>query len=348
MNAALLKEVRGFVESTSVDKVFILADSNVEKVEKELILSLCDELRAKVFVIEAGEESKSFSTLESILKFLTEERATRRSLLICIGGGMTTDIGGFAAAIFKRGIRHINIATTLLAAVDAAVGGKTGIDFLGFKNEIGAFHNPIVSLFDAESFSTLPDMEMLSGFGEVIKTALISSAEMTRYVYSLNPSEASVEELNKICAFCRDEKLRIVEEDPTEKGLRKVLNMGHTAGHAIETLSYERGNGMAHGASIAHGNLVALILSNILLGLDSGDVSAYARWLRKYYPDSAITCKDYDALWEIARHDKKNGGDSQQLSYTLVCPVGSPHYDVKVSREQLFEALDIYQELLGR
>lgn len=348
MNAALLKEVKDCVESASVDKTFILADSNVKNIEKELVRSLCRELGAKLFVIKAGEESKSFPTLESILKFLTVERATRRSLLICIGGGMTTDIGGFAAAVFKRGIRHINIATTLLAAVDAAVGGKTGIDFLGFKNEIGAFHMPLISLFDAESFSTLPDMELLSGFGEVIKTALISSAEMTRFVYSLNPLEADVEELNKICTFCRDEKLNIVAEDPSEKGLRKVLNMGHTAGHAFETLSYEKGCGSAHGVAIAHGNLVALILSNILLGLESADVSAYARWLRKYYPDSAITCKDYDALWEIARHDKKNGGDSKMLSYTLVSPIGTPHYDVKVSKEQFFEALDIYQELLGR
>lgn len=377
MNCELLNELRQGVEDCKPDKIFILTDSNVAHIEKDLIDAILAEYPAEssggsLIVTPAGEEHKSFQALISILEALSTGGATRRSLLICIGGGMTTDIGGFAAAILKRGIAHINIATTLLAAVDAAVGGKTGIDFNGLKNEIGAFHMPRLSLFDAESFSSLPDMEILSGFGEVIKTALISSAEMTRKIYAIDPLEADSRTLHEICAFCRDEKLRIVAEDPCEKGLRKVLNMGHTAGHAMEILSMRKvGNavandtaigddpgmakliakdmahGMAHGVAIAHGNLVALILSNMLLDLPSAEVSDYARWLRRYYPDSGITCRDYDALWEIAIHDKKNRGDGR-LMFTLVSPIGTPHYDIPVDRTQFEEALDIYQELLGR
>lgn len=347
MNSRVINEIKTGIEEVAPDKVFILSDSNVALIEQSLIEELTRRFNARVIVTPAGEENKSFPALEKILATLSAEGATRKSLLICIGGGMTTDIGGFAAAIFKRGIAHINVATTLLAAVDAAVGGKTGIDFASLKNEIGAFHLPRLSLFDAESFSSLPDVELLSGFGEVIKTTLISSPEMTRKIYSINPLDADLELLNEICAFCRDEKMRIVEEDPKEKGLRKVLNMGHTAGHAIEALSYEKNHPLAHGVAIAHGNLVALILSNIIKDLPANEVTDYARWLRKYYPDSGITCKDYNKLWKIAEHDKKNRGDGL-LMFTLVHPLGAPLYDIPVTRPQFEEALDIYQELLGR
>lgn len=347
MKTNLTEEILKIVEAEAPDRTFVLTDSNVAVIEETLISGLVQRLGAQVIVTPAGEENKSLPALEKILGRLSDSGATRRSMLICVGGGMTTDIGGFAAAVFKRGIRHLNVATTLLAAVDASVGGKTGIDFHGLKNEMGAFHLPVAVIADPESFASLPPAEILSGFGEVIKTALISDAAETRRILATPPLEADARELDRICRFCRDEKMRVVEADPTEKGLRKILNFGHTAGHAIESLLLEKHRPLPHGSAIAHGNLVALILSHMLLDLDKSLVSEYSRWLRKNYPPACFTCADYGRIWQIAVHDKKNTSAST-LAYTLIRRPGEPVFDHPVSRKEFEEALDIYQELQGR
>ncbi|MDE7462529.1 MAG: 3-dehydroquinate synthase [Muribaculaceae bacterium] len=348
-----LSELHGIISSASADRLFLLTDSTIAHLYEDRIQTLSRDLGAALCIIPAGEDNKNLNTLAEVLTFLSDNGATRRSLLICIGGGMATDLGGFAAAIFKRGIRHINIATTILGAVDAAVGGKTAIDFNNLKNEIGAFHLPIATLFDADTFATLPDKEILSGFGEIAKTALLAGRARTMECLAVNQLEASADTMTRICAFCRDYKMDIVEKDPTEKGLRKVLNLGHTAGHAMESYLISKGQDIPHGIAIAHGNLVSLILSNILLGLDSKVVSQYSAWLKEYYPRLDIGCKDYASLWEIALHDKKNNIASS-LSFTLLEPNSpdstdwQPVYDRQVNRQQLEEALDIYRELLGQ
>lgn len=351
MNNRILQEILSVVEQEHPDMVMILSDSNVARIESELIKalkkSLAPDYPAETFNIPAGEDNKNIHTLESILQRMSATAMTRRSMLICIGGGMLTDIGGFAAAVFKRGIRHLNVATTLLGAVDASVGGKTAIDFHGLKNEIGAFHQPVGVLADTESFSSLPPEEILSGFGEVIKTALISDEAMTRRLLNIDPLEANAELLDDICRFCRREKMRVVDEDPTEKGLRKILNFGHTAGHAIESLLIEKGRALPHGSAIAHGNLVALIISHLQEGMDKKWVMEYAGWLRRNYPAAQFTCADYDRIWTIATHDKKNN-KVNLLAYTLLKAPGEPLYDRSVDRDAFFSALDIYQELMGR
>lgn len=344
---SIFQEIREEVERELPDKVILLTDTNVAEVEEALIAALAKEYAAPLVVTPAGEEHKGVEELLHIVEALEDAGATRKSLLMCIGGGMVTDIGGFAAAIFKRGIRHLNVATTILGAVDASVGGKTGIDFSGLKNQLGAFHLPVAVLVDAESFSSLPDSEILSGWGEVIKTALITDEGESRRLLGVNPLEADTAELARVCTFCRDAKMRVTQEDPTEKGLRKILNFGHTAGHAIESLMLEKGNPLPHGSAVAHGILVAMILSNIKKGLASQWVTDYAQWLRKYYPSANFTCRDYPRLLEIAHHDKKNvaGGD---LSFVLLTAPGCPEYDCGVRDDEFSEALDIYQELMGR
>lgn len=347
----LVAETVSVIESVNPDRVMILTDSNVAEIEYSLIESLRARLsptfHTEIYVTAAGEENKTLRALEGILTAMSEIGLTRRSMLICIGGGMVTDIGGLAAALFKRGIRHMNIATTLLGAVDASVGGKTAIDFHGLKNEIGAFHMPVAVLADPESFRSLPASEILSGFGEVIKTALISDEKETRRLLNVDPLEADDEILDEICRFCRIEKMRVVDADPQEKGLRKILNFGHTAGHAIESLLIEKGYPLPHGSAIAHGTLVALILSNMHEGLDKDWVIDYANWLRHGYPAAHFTCADYDRIWAIATHDKKNS-EAGRLAYTLLKAPGRPVYDRPVTRDQFYAALDIYQELLGR
>ena len=341
---AFAEEVRLIADGCGADRIFLVTDSNVEKIEAGLIASICPE---GITVIPAGEANKNLREVERVLRMLSEHGATRRSILICVGGGMVTDLGGFAAAIFKRGIRHINVSTTLLGAVDAAVGGKTGVDFSGLKNEIGAFHLPVAVLADAGSFATLPPAEILSGFGEVVKTAMIASGDMTRSILGAAPLEADRDTLDRICRFCRDEKMRIVEADPTEKGLRKVLNLGHTAGHAMESMMLERGCGVPHGTAVAHGLLVGLILSHMECGLNAAWVSRYAAWLRGNYPLMPFTCADYERLWELARHDKKNVG-ADGLDFVLLSAPGEPHIDINTGRRKFESALDIYQELQGR
>lgn len=350
MSHHIISQLQKTVGAAAPDRIFIVTDSNVAHIEAALIdeLRLWPGMARELIVVPAGEENKTLEEVGRVIAVLSAAGASRRSLLICIGGGMLTDLAGFAAAIFKRGIRHINVTTTLLGAVDASVGGKTGVDFGSLKNEVGAFHMPLEVLADTASFSTLPSGEILSGFGEVIKTALLASEEMTESLLNLDPLEIDSVRMEEICRFCRDEKMRIVTADPTEKGLRKVLNLGHTAGHAMESLLLERGTPVPHGVAIAHGLLVSLILSHDLLGLDSSLVSRYATWLRRHYPALPITCRDYDRLWQLARHDKKNSGATDTLNFVLLSSPGHPTYDHPVGRPDLDAALDLYQELQGR
>lgn len=258
---------------------------------------------------------------------------------------MITDLGGFAAACFKRGISHINVATTLLAAVDAAIGGKTGIDFMGLKNEIGAFKMPAQTTAYIPAFRTLPDRELLSGWAEAVKTAYIDSAEMTAEMLAADPLEIDGNDMERFVTYCRRVKTDIVSQDPTEKGLRKILNFGHTAGHAFETLMLTRDTPVPHGVAVAHGMLIALILSFELAGLDRRHVTQYVAWLREYYPPLGISCKDYDRICELTAHDKKNTG-TQFANFVLLEDIGSPVFDRPVTPDQLKEALDLYGTLI--
>lgn len=345
MNKTLLASIQEKISDISPDRVFLLTDSNVAEIERTLISEL---MPREIIVVPAGEESKSLEEVSRIASRLSAGGATRNSLLVCAGGGMVTDLGGFVAAIFKRGIKHINVSTTLLGAVDASVGGKTGIDFSGLKNELGAFHMPVEVFADVDSFKTLPTEEVLSGFGEVIKTAYLDDAEMAHRLIATDPFALSGAQMEEVCHYCRNVKLRIVEEDPTEKGLRKVLNLGHTAGHAFESLMREKGKPVPHGVAVAHGLLVTLLLSMECCGLRQEEVSRYAGWLRRYYPILSFTCADYDRFWQLARHDKKNSGVSENLNFVLLASVGDPIIDQPIDKRNLENALDLYQELQGR
>lgn len=324
----------------------ILTDQNVASLHPSLISDIAAKYDAKMIVVPAGEASKSLDTLAFVWQKMTEYGATRHTTLYCIGGGMVTDLGGFAAACFKRGIPHVNIATTLLAAVDAAVGGKTGIDFMGLKNELGAFKMPEETTAFIPAFHTLPPLEILSGWAEAVKTAYIDSADMTNRILALDPLDISDTDMEGVVDFCRQTKTRIVSEDPTEKGLRKILNFGHTAGHALETMMMMRGTPVPHGVAVAHGILIALILSYDMIGLPQMHVTRYAAWLKEHYPRIPFSCKDYDEICRIASHDKKNNTAEGEYNFVLLQDIGNPRYDVKVSSAQLRNALDLYQTLI--
>lgn len=339
--AAALDQV---LESRQFSSLFLLTDSNVEKLVLPTLMPWAERRHVKVITIEPGEEHKNLQTLTHIWERLSAEGATRSSILINLGGGVVTDIGGFAAATFKRGIRYINIPTTVLGAVDAAVGGKTAIDFHGLKNEIGAFHQPEAVIISPLPLRTLPPDQTASGFAEIVKTSLISSKEF--YHRCLRADIENPEELFPLIVEAVRFKERITNEDPHEKGLRKILNFGHTAGHSFETWMMRRDTPISHGEAVANGILVALIISHTILGLPSAEIHTYAtNILKRHFRGVPILCKDYPDLLEIMGHDKKNHtlGD---IRFVLLNEIPTPLPDIAVDPKEITAALDIYRALL--
>ena len=323
-------------------KVFILTDENTRYIGEELNV-----FDARIITILQGDEHKTLQSLAQVWEVLSTSGATRGSLLINVGGGMVTDLGGFAAASFKRGISFINVPTTLLGAVDAAVGGKTGVNFMHFKNEIGAFCEAHSVIISTKYFATLPPAEMRSGFAEMLKHGLISSVETYNRLQGFDIVEANLEGLLPLLEENVKVKRDIVAEDPYERGIRRALNLGHTAGHALESLALDRNTPVAHGFAVAHGLLIEMIVSHLKTGFASANLYPMADLLRQaYMPPLAITCDDYPRLLELMSHDKKNM-QANAINFTLLGDIGKPMIDQIVDEETIKVALDLYRDLLG-
>jgi 3-dehydroquinate synthase len=343
--AATLDEI---VADIKPSKVFVLTDTNTSYFVLPVVRDASTALRsATEITIPAGDLNKNLENLALVWRELTLGGASRSSLLINLGGGVVTDLGGFAAATYKRGMACVNVPTTLLAAVDAAVGGKTGINFNGLKNQIGAFRVPDAVLISSIFFKTLPEYEILSGFAEMIKHSLLKSDKEFARVIQFSPQEA-VEKPDEFLEMLRDNvaiKAEVVKKDPTEKGLRKALNLGHTAGHAFEELSLERRNPIAHGFAVAWGLVVDAILSHMLFDMKTDTLHTLARFVKEHYGVYAIDCKDYDRLIELMRQDKKNP-DPEHITFSLLRAPGKLELDAVATPEQITAALDIYRDLM--
>ena len=261
---ALRDELQAFLSALSYDKLFILTDENTYRQCLPLLAGVAALQEAPVIQTAAGDTHKGLEYLAKIWERLSNEGATRHSLLVNLGGGMVTDMGGFAGATFKRGIRTINIPTTLMASVDAAVGGKTGINFNGLKNEIGSFYPPLCVFIDCEFLRTLDRDNILSGYAEMIKHGLISSMENYTSVMLYDIDTMNYSYLNQLVEQSVAVKERIVEEDPKEQGIRKALNFGHTIGHAYESLSFIQERPILHGHAVAAGIVSELYLSHVI------------------------------------------------------------------------------------
>lgn len=325
--------------------VTVVTDSNVDMAVIPLFKGSETLSKANKVVIPPGEDHKNLESVTKIWNALEEKGATRKSIVVNIGGGLVTDIGGFAAATFKRGVRFINVPTTLLGAVDAATGGKTGINFNGLKNEIGAFHLPSEVIISAIPLSTLSHNEKISGYAEMLKTALIADAGLYRSLIDVEDVLSDPHRLEEAMKRCVEIKEDVVAQDPTEKGLRKILNFGHTAGHAFESLAISRHKPLAHGEAVAHGMLVELILSHMLKGFDSMEVHRYAgEILKQVYPRTGVTCEDIPLLIELMAHDKKNA-TAGKPNFTLLLEPGVPEIDCLPAIEDIKAALDIYIDM---
>ena len=262
----LITDIEKTVSGIKHDKLFVLTDEHTANLCFPILEPFAAIKNASRIVIPANDTNKTLENLAHIWKHLTQNGATRHSLLINLGGGMITDIGGFAAATFKRGITYVNIPTTLLGAVDAAVGGKTGINFEGFKNEIGAFYPAECVLISSRFFHTLGREDILSGFSEMLKHALISAEEEWERLLAFDAGNIDYEWLTDAVFRSVSIKEGIVEKDPFESHIRKALNLGHTVGHAFESFALETARPVLHGYAVAWGLIAELYLSHRMCG----------------------------------------------------------------------------------
>lgn len=278
---------------------------------------------------------------------LSNSGATRHSLMINLGGGMVTDLGGFAAATFKRGIPFINIPTTLLSMVDAAVGGKTGINFNGLKNEIGAFAPASEVIIDSEFLKTLDNENIMSGYAEMLKHGLISNQDNWKELIKFDfCNDINYDLLQQMIAKSVAIKEKVVEQDPCEKGIRKSLNLGHTIGHALESFSLQSEHPSLHGYAVAWGLVSELYLSHIKSGFPKDILWKTTTFIKEHYGKLHFSCKDLEKLYEFMTHDKKNES-SDSINFTLLSNIGEININQTVSKEEIFESLDFYCETMG-
>lgn len=328
------------------DKIFVLTDENTAKCCWPVIQSFLCLKRAKLITIPASDTHKDIDSLAQVWTALGQGGATRHSLLINVGGGMTTDLGGFAASTFKRGINFINIPTTLLAMVDASVGGKTGINFNGLKNEIGVFNESKFVILDTCFLKTLDHENLLSGYAEMLKHSLIANekmwAEHVRFDWHGSDLSLLTAHLSPLVRMSVEVKERIVTEDPLEKGIRKALNVGHTVGHAFESFAMKTGRPILHGYAVAYGIICELYLSVTKTGFPVDQMRQTVSFIRGHYGTFDITCDDYDQLIELMTHDKKN--TSGIINFTLLGGIGDIRVNQTATAEEIKEALDFYRE----
>ena len=335
-------ELAQLLHSLSYDGLFLLTDYNTQNACLPLIQSLPEIQTAKKISIPTGDENKHIESLSKVWKFLSDNGANRKSLLINLGGGMLTDLGGFAAATFKRGIRFVNIPTTLLGAVDAAVGGKTGINFNGLKNEIGAFAPAIAVLIDSNFFKTLDTTQLLSGYAEMLKHSLLRSAEQLNELLYFDLGNVDYERLNNLLFESVLIKEQIVKEDPIEQGIRKALNLGHTFGHAFESLAFETNRPIPHGYAVAWGIACELYLSFVKLGFDQTELMKITRFVKEHYGSFHFNCTHYPRIYEWMLHDKKN--ETSAINFTLLKAIGKIEINQTANRQEIEEALDFYRD----
>lgn len=324
------------------DKIFILTDQTTHDMCLPKLQNFLCLKGAQSIVIKAGDTNKTLDSLAEVWTALSQGGATRHSLMINLGGGMVTDLGGFAASTFKRGIDFINIPTTLLAMVDASVGGKTGINFGGLKNEIGVFSDSKFVIINTQFLDTLDHDNICSGYAEMLKHGLISDNKHWAELVGFNLAQPNLAQLQRMVAESIKVKERIVTEDPHEHGIRKALNLGHTVGHALESFAMKHGRPVLHGYAVAYGMVCELYLSARKTGFPTDKMHQTVRFILDHYDCLPYTCDDYPELLELMRHDKKN--TSGIINFTLLGGIGDIRINQTATKEEIEEALDFLRE----
>lgn len=336
-----LQQLDKVLSPLNATSIFVLTDSNTLEHCLPSLANATPDLRDRMEILEVppGEESKCIEVATQLWSSLIELGADRKSVLINLGGGVVTDLGGFVASTFKRGVRFYNVPTSLMAQVDAAIGGKTGIDLGSLKNQVGTFALSEKTLICAEFLETLPRTEFENGFSEVIKHALIVPSGLWPKLQRVEA--ASFENIRTLVKEAADIKIKIADADPTELGERKKLNFGHTVGHAVESICHKSTEPLQHGQAVAIGMLVEVFLSKKLTRLAVDDAKMIEQLLLKHYANSLRKGFSEKQVWEIMQHDKKN--ELGKVNCTLLNAIGSSQTDCEISKEDFTEAWEQYE-----
>ena len=317
-------------------KTFVITDQNIEPLFLKRIMKSLPIPNAFIVMVP-GEKEKNIESVSKIWTAMHEAQCDRKSLVINIGGGVVCDMGGFAASTYMRGVDFIHIPTTLLAQVDASIGGKTGIDFSGVKNLIGTFNQPVGVIIDTQTLATLPKREFLSGFAEIIKHGLIKSEEYFELVTAKYPSKFTQSEMIDIVAKSIEIKAAIVQSDETESNVRKLLNFGHTIGHAIEALGLESSTPLLHGEAISIGMLVEARISHLANLLSISDLEKIEEALTTAELPVSSTGINIDKVLKKIKSDKKN--EKGKVNLTLLRGIGDALYNQNVPEITIINAL---------
>ena len=335
--APLTESLPAFLDAHDFSDIAVLADNHTFRFCYPELKPLLP--KHTLIRIKSGEEQKHIATCELIWDALTRANFDRHALVLNLGGGVIGDMGGFCAATYKRGISFVQLPTTLLAQVDASVGGKLGIDFRGFKNHIGVFQQPNAVLIDPHFLTTLPERELRSGFAEVIKHCLIADATMWDEIRRRDLAE---QDWTALITHSVAVKQRVVEQDPTEKGLRKILNFGHTLGHAVETyfLNLPRKR-LLHGEAIAVGMIAEAFIAFEKKKIDQQLLNATEEYLFSVYGNVKLSDEDIEPILSLTVQDKKNRGN--QVRMALLDGPGSCTFDIPVTTAEMRRGLDFYR-----
>ncbi|MDG1761468.1 MAG: 3-dehydroquinate synthase [Flavobacteriaceae bacterium] len=334
------ESLNALLKNKQYSKLFVLVDTNTHEHCLSVFLEQLERVAIEIIEIEAGEEHKHLDTCMGVWEALSELGADRKSLLMNLGGGVVTDLGGFVACTFKRGIDYVNIPTTLLSMVDASVGGKTGVDLGNLKNQIGVISEPQMVLVDPNYLSTLPDEEVRSGYAEMLKHGLIADLNYWNTLKDYKSIHSG--ELLPLIHRSIEIKNKVVTEDPREDSIRKTLNFGHTLGHAIEShfLSHPSKKKLLHGEAIAIGMVLAGYLSHHLCGFSKEYMLDIKSVMHAIYPKVDIATSDIAPIIELMKYDKKNAHGS--INFILLKDIGVHDIDITVDNELIYKAFQFY------
>ena len=333
-----LSPLMEIIQQGKYSKIFVFTDGNTSEICLPLFREMLDDFSEfDLIETDPGEANKNIDFCIGIWKTLLDFDADRKSLMINLGGGVITDMGGFVASTYKRGIDFINIPTTLLSQVDASVGGKTGIDVDNVKNMVGTFTLPQAVFIESEFLKTLPERELLSGFAEMIKHGLIADKD---YYHALKKSD--YRQPNPADVFRSVEiKNQVVTTDPQEQNLRKILNFGHTIGHAIESYALNHNpEPLTHGEAIAIGMVCEAYLSHRNANLTAEELEDISTYFNSIYPPYTIVQESFDDLLKLMQSDKKN--EHGQILFSLLDSIGHCEYNCKVNEKDILDSLHYY------
>lgn len=335
-------QLNDFLHEKTFSKIFILVDENTHEYCLPVLLGNMEtDLGFEILEIEAGEEMKNIQTANQLWEILTEMQADRKALVINLGGGVITDMGGFVASTYKRGIQFINIPTTLLSMCDASIGGKTGIDLMHYKNMVGTFAFPEQIFIYPKFLETLPFKELRSGFAEMLKHGLI--ADNAHWKQLIQIQKLDVDAVTPYIQNSMDIKQEVVEKDFHESNIRKTLNFGHTIGHAVESLCLQQENPILHGEAVAMGMICEAHLAYLENLISEEDSKIIIENIQRYYPYLDISDFKDEDITALLLNDKKNV--DSKINFSLLTGIGEGNYDYQCSRKNILESLSFYRKL---